>query len=445
MKLLPHNDEAEMALIGCLILSGAKAMPQVVDHVTPDDLYDDANRTIFRICREAWEADEPLDLLLLRSKLLEQNGLDKIGGMAYLQRLVEIVPSSANADRYARIVRESSRRRKIAIAATDLARIAGDGWDPGTASEIYGRLGAAVHDEPVQRAAAVADVLGAVKDQAEPMLIGMPELDNPLRGLHRQDLVLLASRPSVGKTSLALNILYRMCWTYRGLLHSLESSQQEIGFSLLSIAGGKERETYRGKLDEGMCAEISRGMADFSELRLLIDDRPGITIGEIAASAERLARSDDGLDVLVIDYLGLIAWAGNERPVYEIGKIARQAKMLARRFNIVVMLIVQLNRGNDKECRKPRLSDLRDSGELEQHGDVVIFLHDPIQFAEDDDEKERLENGWFDKRKGKHMPGHKGEVNVIIGKNRFGERRDFWIRFEARCLRFGNWEKQLEF
>jgi len=438
----PANTDAEMATLGSILLD-PKALADVMDRIGVSDFYSTPHQLIYDACLEMWANERPIDLLTLQEALISRGDMSKVGGMEYLTRVMESVPSSANAEHYAGIVREHARRRQVIQAAQELARIAGNGWDQGHAAELYGRIALAIEGTEAAEAQSVSDILGGLEEIPEGIPTGIKELDNALGGLHRQDLILLASRPSVGKTSLALNILYRTCAEHRAMLHSLESSRQEIALSLLAMHTGHERQRYRCVRDE-VWGDVSVGMGQLSGLRLVVDDRSGITAEQIRASVER-ASHRERLDLVVVDYLGLMGRAGKDRPVYELGEIARSMKQMARRFDIPVVLIVQLNRGNDRECRKPRLSDLRDSGELEQHADVVILLHDPVQFAQTDEEREKLENGWFDKRAGRHHAGHKGEVNIIIAKNRFGARPDFWIPFDARCLRFGSWETQQEF
>lgn len=434
----PRNVDAEKAVLGSILL-----LPQVCDEVSllirPDDFYDDANQRIYALLLDMHQDNRKVDPMLLVAELKKTGDYDKIGGAPYLGEIAQAAPTAAHAEYYARIIREKSILRSLILASTDILR---DAYDPMTdARTVLGaaeeRVFAVLESRSVGQVTSIRDVLqqslARVDARMQPdhalggLETGFDEFDDLTGGLHKSELTILAARPSMGKTALAMNIAEHASTKCNStvLFTSLEMSAVELGDRLLCSAaqvnGGRLR---NGTINNDERRKLIATAAEISSAPLFIDDSPSRTMTEIAANARRLKRGKDGLDLVVIDYLQLISPDNEKDPRQEqVARIARRLKGLARELNVPVLCLAQLNRQVEStRDNKPQLSHLRESGAIEQDADVVMFVHREEYYLNDEEEKERV----------------KGEADLLIRKQRNGPTGDIKLTWIKDFTRFEN-------
>ena len=389
-KSPPHDLDAERAVLGALLRE-----PELCDEVVmvlrdPDDFYHDAHKRIFSHMMKMRSNNSSIDLLLLVNNLQTTDELDLVGGQFYLGELMTSVPISAHADSYAKIVREKATLRKLIHAGSEIVR---DAYAPEThtkdlldkaALKMSLLCEAQTTNQVTDMIALMADVMTHMlrKEQGlvDGVKTGFNDLDNLIDGLHQNELIILAARPGMGKTALALNITDNIAVKENNtvLFVSLEMAKMELALRLIcSRAGLDSNRVRKGMLGKDELGRFSDVVDELSQAPLFIDDTPSRTVAEIAAVARRLKRKHD-LKLLVVDYIGLITPENPEEPRQEqVAKIARRLKGLARELHVPVLCLAQLNRQADTGGRndRPRLSHLRESGAIEQDADVVIFIH----------------------------------------------------------------------
>ncbi len=435
-RLPPQNLDAERAVLGSLLID-----PQMCDEVVmilrPDDFYADAHRKLFEHVVAMHDEGKRIDTTLLMDRLTKAGEVEAIGGAAYLAEIVQAVPVAAHAIYYAQLVRDKATLRELIHASTDILRTA---WDPSLeATDIMSVAEEkifAVHDRrSSNQVASINDVLLEAFDRIDERLkhgaaggvpTGYTDLDNMTGGLHPSELIILAARPSMGKTALATNIAEYVAIECKvpTLFVSLEMARLELAQRMLCSQGkidaGKFRKNLISAEDRRKLVEAS---AQLSQAPIFIDDTPSRTITEIAACARRLKRKD-GLGLIVIDYLQLIEPDNSRDPRQEqVAKIARRLKILSRELQIPVICLAQLNRQAEagKEGHRPRLSHLRESGAIEQDADVVMFIHREEYYATGEDAK-----------KDEHV------AEVIIAKQRNGPVGDIKLSWLHKFTRFEN-------
>jgi len=390
-RIPPQDIEAEAATLGAMLLEG-EAAGLVLEQLAPEDFYRSAHREIFLAVRDIYAADHQADVILLRDYLKDKGKLEEVGGTEYIHSLATAVPSAANVEGYAKIVKDKAVARNLISAATSILR------DAEGAADV-----ADILDSAEQRICSIANLRGTSEvvdlmtllDKEFPnierranhpgLVTGVPtnitKLDHMTGGLQNSDLVILAARPSIGKTALALNwVRHAACEEGKPvLLFSLEMSKQQVALRLLSsyckVAFTKLRsgEGLKGELPK----IIDQGMGMLREAPILIDDTPSISSMELRAKARRLKSRKD-IQMVVIDYLQLMRGpqSRNDNREREVAQISMGLKALGRELNIPVLALSQLNRGIEgRRAGKPQLSDLRESGALEQDADVVMLLH----------------------------------------------------------------------
>jgi len=392
LKVPPQNIEAERALLGAIMLR-PDSMNDIIDILTPDSFYVEKHRVIFETMLELFGKSEPIDLLSVSSRLKEKKRIDRAGGVSYVSELANAVPSSANVQHYAEIVQKKHLMRTL-IDASDY--IGGLGYDE--AQEIEELLDRAerrifqITSMPTtKRYVDLPSALGEAWDRLELLhksdhkLRGVPtgftELDNALSGFQKSDLVIIAARPSVGKTSLALDIARHAALDHNvpvGIF-SLEMSSQQLVDRLLAADAHVDSWRLRtGRLQTDQEFENIRHSLDrLSTAPIYIDDQPGNNILSIRSVARRL-KSEKGLGLIVVDYMQLMLLPGgksSDSMVHQVTEISRSLKNLARELDIPVLALSQLSRAVEQRGGRPRLSDLRDSGSIEQDADVVMFIH----------------------------------------------------------------------
>lgn len=436
----PRSVEAERAVIGSLLL-----LPEVADEVAliirSDDFYDDAHRRIYRHMLNLHEEGRQIDPLLLAQELKDAGEYELVGGAAYLLELSQEVSTAAHAEHYARIIRDKAVLRSLIHASTDILH---DAYEPTTdAREMLARAEErvfrildtkgdtqvkSVHDVLHQSLARI-DARMQQQHAYGGLETGFIDYDDLTGGLHNSELVILAARPSMGKTALAINIAEHIAIDERGpnkpvLVVSLEMSAMELGDRLLcSRAQVNSHRLRNGQLSAEDSRKLVHTAAEMSKAPLFIDDSPSRNMTEIAATARRLKRQDN-LSLIVIDYLQLIEPDNPRDPRQEqVARISRRLKGLSRELNVPILCLAQLNRQVEasRETR-PQLSHLRESGAIEQDADVVIFVHREEFYQNNDEDRERV----------------KGQADLLIRKQRNGPTGDVKLTWLHDYTRFVN-------
>lgn len=388
-KIPPQNLEAEAGLLGSLLLD-KEAIIKVADIVTAEDFYADRHSLIFAAMSDLYEARQPIDLLTLASKLEDAGELAKIGGSGYLTELVEATPTSAHVVHYGGIVAHKATLRRLIGAAS---KITGFGYDEGAAldellDQAEQTLFSVSQKHLKQNFVPISTVLAESFDRLDELhrdknkLRGVPTgfkaMDNILAGLQKSDLIILAARPSMGKTSLALNIAHHVA-VNEGIpvgVFSLEMSKEQIIDRLLASESGIDSWKLRtGNLEDGDFPKINHAMALLSDAPFFIDDSAVTNVMEMRTKARRL-QSEHDLGMIVIDYLQLMSGRNQKDRVQEVSEISRGLKGLARELNVPVLALSQLSRSVESRSPQiPQLADLRESGSIEQDADVVLFIY----------------------------------------------------------------------
>ncbi|OGE38939.1 replicative DNA helicase [Candidatus Daviesbacteria bacterium RIFCSPHIGHO2_12_FULL_37_11] len=422
-KLPPQNIEAEQSLIGALLID-KDAIVRVAELLHAGNFYrSDTHGQIFSAMKALFEKREPIDLVTLTEQLKKEGTYDKIGGVSYLTTLVNIVPTSAHIEHYARIIKEHAIRRNLITNATKLIEEAYN--DSGSVDELLESAEAGIFSlsqEHVKRDfTAIRDALTQSFDRLDELqkssgkLRGVPtgfrDLDSKLAGMQDSNLIILASRPGQGKTSFALNVAQFVA-VNSGLpvgIFSLEMSQEELVDRLLVAQADIDAWKLKtGRLDEKDFDRLSQAMGELAEASLFIDDTPGISMSEMRTKARRL-QIEHGLKLLIVDYLQLVHGRNLENRVQEVSEISQNLKNLARELKIPVLAISQLSRAvESRGTRRPQLADLRESGAIEQDADVVMFI-----YREDPEKPEQV---ILDIQK--HRNGPTGEINLMFRAER---------------------------
>lgn len=402
LRTPPHDLEAEQALLGAVMLK-PETMHDVAVTVYPESFYADKHREIFRAILDTFTAGDPIDILSVTSKLKSRGLLDRIGGASYITELVEMVPAASNALYYAELVQKKSVLRGLITASEDIAEIAYS--DPENIDEAMDtaekKIYQVTNSPTTQKFTAIGSSLSEAWDRFEKLnssedtLRGIPTsfpaLDNILAGFQKSDLIILAARPSVGKTTLALDIARNAaCVSGASVgIFSLEMSDQQLVDRMLAAEAGVDSWKLRtGKLKSDQEFEaVQAAMGRLSEAPIHIDDQAGNNILKMRSAARRL-KNEHGLDLLIVDYLQLMSPTSsraNDSLVQQVTEISRSLKILARDLEVPVLALSQLSREVEKRGGKPRLSDLRDSGSIEQDADVVMFIHRDDKVNKDSD------------------------------------------------------------
>ena len=389
-KVPPQNIEVEQSILSAILIEN-NTLPEVLEVVSEKDFYRESHRKIFAAMVDLFERNEPADLITITNILKEQGRLESVGGASYLAELVDTVPMATNAAHYAKIVREKATLRQlIERAASITTRCFEDRGDVEEVLDFAERSIFDISENKVRPAFhSLADILNdtykAVEDAVgnKILVTGVPTgyhmLDEKTSGLQPSDLIVIAGRPSMGKTALALNIAQNAS-TQTGItvgIFSLEMSKEQLSLRMLSSEARIDSSRMRGGfLSESDLARINRAAGTLYDLPIYIDDSPAISALEIRAKARRM-KMEKGLGLVIVDYLQLMRGrASAERRDLEISEISRSLKALAKEINIPVVALSQLNRKvEERSNKRPVLSDLRESGAIEQDADVIIFIY----------------------------------------------------------------------
>ncbi|NLO80013.1 MAG: replicative DNA helicase [Xanthomonadaceae bacterium] len=436
LRVPPHSVEAEQAVLGGLMLDN-RAWEQVADILSEEDFYRRDHRILFRAIKQLAEAEQPIDVVTLSELLREQDQLDDVGGLAYLGALARDTPSAANIRAYADIVRERSVLRQLIQVGTE---IVATGFEPGgrDSAELLDYAESLIFKIAEQTGrhkegfVSVKDILPAVVDRIDHLYqqeshitglaTGWTDFDNMTSGLQKGDLIIIAARPSMGKTTLAMNIAEEVALKAQQpvAVFSMEMPAEQLTLRMLSSLGRIEMQRIRtGKLQDEDWPRLTSALALLSNAKLFIDDTPALSPTEMRARARRLKR-EHGLGLIVVDYLQLMQVPGfKENRTAEISEISRSLKGMAKELDVPVIALSQLNRSLEQRPNKrPVMSDLRESGAIEQDADLIVFIYRDEVYNEDSPDK--------------------GVAEIIIGKQRNGPIGSIKLTFLGKYTRFEN-------
>jgi len=451
-KLLPHDLEAEEAVVGSVLIDG-DCFSRVAPYIKADDFYRERNQLCFAACDALFQRDEVIDQVTLARELSRSSQLETVGGMAYLSHLISVTPTSAHSEHYANVVARTSTMRKLIDVASRISAMGYQDTDDVDATlrqaedVLFTVRGTETHrgfvplrqiyDQYLEERAAIADPVG---ENTGPVMLGYTDLDELLGGIQRSDLMILGARPSLGKSTLALNISLNAAKNGSTVgVFSLEMSREQLALRILSSEA--EIDSHRLRLGLYTEAEEQRlidAIGQLSDLPVYIDDTPFQTMTEMRSKARRLLL-EHGLDLLVVDYLQLIQGrgrGGTENRVQEISEISRSLKIMARDLNIALITCSQLSRSVEQRTgHRPMLSDLRDSGSIEQDADIVMFIHrDDVYFTEEE---------WDQQFPGRPYP--RNVADLIVAKHRNGPTGNVQLYFRDNLVRFDSFSRVDDF
>ncbi|PWH20624.1 MAG: replicative DNA helicase [Ardenticatenia bacterium] len=423
----PANVGAEEAVLGALLID-PDAILRIATFLQPNDFYVPRHRAIFQAILDLYERREPADLVTLIDELERRGQLASVGGAAFLTELINATPTSIHVEYYARIVERTAVLRRLIQAATEIAKLAyQDTEDVDSVVDQAESLIFAVSEKRIARdLVPIRHVLDRYYDHIEYLMqhqgemagipTGLVDLDKLLGGLQRSDLIIIAGRPGMGKTSLALSIALQAArrWKKRIAIFSLEMSSEQVAQRLISAETGIDAQRLRlGQIHEDEFNIFVEATQLLSDVPIFIDDTPAISAMEMRAKARRL-HAEHGLDLIIVDYLQLMRGepGSDGNRVQEISFISRALKSLARELNVPVVALSQLSRAVEaRQDKRPMLSDLRESGSIEQDADVVIFVYRDVEYNPDTEFPNLAEI-----RVAKHRSGPTGTVSAYFKK-----------------------------
>src|SRR6267378_3569083 len=441
-RIPPHNLDAERAVLGAVLLEGRETLPRVIEVLRPSDFYTEAHRSMYEGMLRLFDRGEPVDVLTLQEELRRGDRLEFVGGPAALALLVEQASIAAHLHSYAQIVRDMAVLRELIQTSTQIITQAFDAKEDvqtlvdDAERRIFGLAERRLEGSALPVGKILKNTFEYIerlyerKEHVTGVATGFEKLDLETSGLQPADFVIIAGRPSMGKTAFALNIAQHVGVALRGkvLVLSLEMSAPQLVQRMLCSEAKVDSQAVRtGRLSASDWHRLTAAAGRLSEAAIFIDDSPGLTVLEARAKARRM-KAEHGLDLLIIDYLQLMRGrASMESRQQEISEISRSLKALAKELNVPVVALSQLSRAVEaRQARefKPQLSDLRESGALEQDADVILFLYRPVLYKED------------------LPPDERNIAEVIIGKQRNGPVGTVRVVFLPQYARFENIAEQ---
>ena len=440
-KLPPQNLDAEKSLLGAILIE-EEVLADATEIVRPADFYDKNHGLIFASMLRLFEKHKPVDLLTLTEELQKKGELEVIGGSAYLTDLTNYVPTAAHAEAYAEIITQKAVRRRLIKASADITEL---GYDESTTTqELLEKAEAelfSVSDQSLkQDLISIENILADSFDRIEELhknkgslrgiRTGYRDLDNITAGLQRSDLIILAARPAMGKTTLVTNLAYNVATIEKKpvLFFSLEMSKEQLIDRMLADASGVDSWNIRtGNLSDDDFAKLSEAMGEMSEAPIFIDDTPGLSVLEMRTKARRAAH-ENPLGLIVVDYLQLMQATGNHNGnrVQEVSEISRGLKLIARELNVPLIALSQLSRSVESRTPPiPQLADLRESGSIEQDADLVAFIYRPGYYEPDNPDVQNI-------------------TDLIIAKHRNGPVGKVQLYFHPERLRFMSLDRKHE-
>lgn len=429
----PQDLPAEQSVLGGMMLS-KDAIADVVEVLRPGDFYRPAHQAVYDCVLDLYGRGEPADPITVAAELERRGELRRVGGAPYLHTLIATVPTAANAGYYAEIVAEKAILRRLVEAGTRIVQLGYSGSDGSEVNEIVDRAQASIYEVTERRTSedyvALEELLQPTMDEIDAIAsrggssLGVPtgfaDLDEVTNGLHPGQMIIVAARPGVGKSTLGLDWA-RSCSVKHGMtsvIFSLEMSRTEIVMRMLSAEARIRLQDMRsGRMTDDDWTRLARRMSEISEAPVFIDDSPNMTMMEIRAKARRLKQRND-LKLIVVDYLQLMTSGKRvESRQQEVSEFSRQLKLLAKELEVPVIAISQLNRGPEQRTdKRPMLADLRESGSLEQDADLVLLIHRPDAWERDDPRA--------------------GEADLIIAKHRAGPTATVSVAHQLHYSRF---------
>lgn len=439
-KVPPHDTEAEQAVIGSM-LTDKDAIISAIEVLKEEDFYREDNKTIYSAILNLYNRAEPVDIITLKAELSSLGKLEAVGGLEYLAELPDKVPTTANVDKYIKIVQEKSLLRNLLKTANEIIKL---GYDETQEVDILmdqaeKKIFDCIQSRNQKGYSSIKDILVDTFTELEKLynqkqhITGIPtgfaDLDYKTAGMHGSELILVAARPAMGKSAFALNIASYAAT--RGkvpvAIFSLEmSKEQMVSRILCSEAMVDSNKVRTGRMDDEDWAKLAEASGILSESKIFIDDTPGISIMEIRAKCRKL-KLEQNIGLVVIDYLQLIQGSGKRggNREQEIAEISRSLKILAKEINVPVIALSQLSRAPEQRPdHRPMLADLRESGSIEQDADIVMFLYRDDYYNEDSEKKDRAE--------------------VILAKHRSGSTGTVELAWLGNYTKFGNLEKYRE-
>lgn len=435
-RIPPQNEEAEKSVLGAALID-KETLLEISDVLKPDDFYKEAHREIYGAIIDLYRKSEPVDILTVAEELKRRKSLDIVGGRAYLGMLSAAVPSTANVVQYARIVEEKAIMRKLIRSAAEIME---EGFSANkSASEVLEMAEQQVFEISQKRQRKTVSMLKDVLVKNMDMITelsgrdgslrglttGFRDIDEKTSGLQKSDLIILAARPSMGKTALALNIARNAALKANAkvLIFSLEMSEDQLSERILSTEAMVElRKMREGTLEGDDWGKLSEAILRLEKADIMIDDTPGISTLEIRNKCRKI-KMEKGLDLILIDYLQLMTYEGRaESRQLEVSALTRYLKQLAREMECPIIVLSQLSRAPDArrgDDKKPVLSDLRDSGSIEQDADQVIFLYRDEYYTKEETQRPN-------------------ECDVIIAKNRNGATGSVVLTWLGQYTKFGD-------
>lgn len=431
-KVPPQSLDAEMSLLGATLID-EEVLADVSETVTTKDFYDKRHATIYAAMMRLYEHHKPVDLLTLTDELKKKDELDTIGGMAYLTELTNYVPTAAHASAYADIVASKAMRRRLIKASGDISEL---GYDEETEiqellekaeAELFSVSDQSLKQDLVSLESILTESFDRMeelhrnKGQLRGIRTGWRDLDNMTAGLQRSDLIILAARPAMGKTTLVTNLAYNVATVAKQpvLFFSLEMSKEQLVDRMLADASGVDAWNIRtGNLSDEDFSKLSEAMGEMAEAPIFIDDTPGLSVLEMRTKARRAAH-EQPLGLIIVDYLQLMQASGRSdgNRVQEVSEISRGLKLIAREMNVPVIALSQLSRSVESRSPQiPQLADLRESGSIEQDADIVMFIYREAYYNPETD-RENI-------------------TDLIIAKHRNGPTGRIELYFHPERLRF---------
>ena len=435
---MPHNVEAEQALLGCLMLD-QNVQNDILSSLSEDDFYSEANRFIFGAMDSLVRSNKVIDLVTITDELEKEGNLENAGGITYITALTDVMPSTANYKEYLEIVNRDSLLRKLIKGSSEIISDCKVSKDKGASlalaeKKIFDISSSVETSKLVRIDSVIPDVLMKIdkastdKSALRGIRTKFKGIDNLTDGLHKSDLIILAARPSVGKTSLAMNIVGNIAMQgYSCAVFSLEMSKEQIVQRLLcSVAGVSLSKASRGEMNQQEWTKFMRANEILGKAKIYIDDSAMITPQEVLSQCRRL-KAKQGLDLVMIDYIQLMSLGKNikdDTRQREISEISRNLKILAKEINVPVIALSQLSRAVENRKGRPQLSDLRETGAIEQDADIVMFIHRPDRGA---DPKE-IDSGNI----------KKNVAEILIEKHRNGATGMVELYFDGELTKFLN-------
>ena len=441
-KVLPHNLEAEQSVLGASFIS-KNALQRVCEELTEESFYIDAHSKIFETLKELYNAGIAVDITTVTDKLKNKKLLKAVGDVDYLLEIVNSVPTAANIDYYINIVNEKAVLRNLIDTATSIVSEAymGDATINETLDDAERKILNVAKNRKTSEFKTMAEALSKAQSDLEKIsendgeITGAPsgfyDLDKVTTGFHENEFIILAARPGMGKTAIVLNIAVNVAEATKKnvAIFNLEMGAEQLAMRMISSAGQIDGYKLRtGKLEHSDWKRVNEAISQLAETNIKIDDTPGITIGEIRAKCRRLAASKEGIGLVIIDYLQLVTasnkYAGNRQQ--EVAEISRALKTLALELKVPIIACAQLSRAVEgREDKRPLMSDLRESGSIEQDADIVAFLY---------------RDDYYNKEA--RMDDNNSVVEFIIGKNRSGPTKTVELLFKKNTSTFIGYKKE---